>query len=151
MYKLFKELHPDIKFSRKEFCDLLRKINYQMIGTVIEGNPIQFPHGLGALMVAKVKRDYNIKRVDWKATHELPENIERKKRGEKMKPVYFTEPFYLRFFWRHFTRISLKNGIGYKLRINKDNRTRRQPKNRLVDYKKENEFALNHYPLIEFK
>jgi len=116
MYEYFKEHNPDIKMSKKEYKQLLDIINFEVMGLVIEGKPIQMPCGMGTISVMRIERNYKNKQVDWGATQKDPENQEKKKRGEKMKRIYFTDPWYLRFVWSWFRKKQhwIRNGRVYK-------------------------------------
>lgn len=133
MYDSFCEEHPKHKLSRREYRKLITLINDGMVDQIIKGKGILLSGGLGTLAIVRIKRDFRdtFRRVDWKATNDY--HKEHAKEGEKMKIIYCTDDFYVRWLWTiGRKRAKLKNSIGYYFKATKSKWDNTGSNNRMV-------------------
>tara|TARA_R100000365_G_C2741424_1_gene70106 strand:+ start:1313 stop:1738 length:426 start_codon:yes stop_codon:yes gene_type:complete len=92
MYKYYREKYPDSNLSRKEYKEILRDYNNEVITELLKGKEIKmFPY-LGSLQVLRIERGYTNLAINWKETHKL------RKSGIN-KNVYYTDSEYIRVRW----------------------------------------------------
>lgn len=104
MYEIFCKEYPDIKMPYKEYKEILREHNRQVLEACLEGKTYRFGRGIGELSVARVPRKFEevvlpdgttkIKglKVNFGATKKL-------KAAGKDKVVYFTDDWWYRWYW----------------------------------------------------
>lgn len=109
MYKFFLRENPELKgkISKKEFTEIIRTFNKDIVDSLISGYVVTLPSGLGALLIKKVKRDYS------KPTVNMGETKKARQKDPNAKPVYYTDPYYFRFSWRKVL-CRLKNKVVYR-------------------------------------
>lgn len=132
-YKLYKiekakTKEKPVRFST--FIKICELANKEIVERCLEGDTVNFPHGVGMLSIKKRKTNYNNLKIDYKAT------------AEEGKKIYHTnlhsDGYYALFVWKK-NLFSIHNAYWYKFKIAWGNKSKvakvlKEPKGHLKFY-----------------
>jgi len=132
-YKLFRQIYPESEVTYALFKFVLSEFNKRVSDRILAGETFTMSNRIGKLAIKKMKRNFKKPKIDWGETNKLA------RKGIR-KLVYFTEPYWYRFYWAK-RKCNIKNKSVYRFRASWGN------KKRLVEILKTDEFAPMNYKL----
>jgi hypothetical protein len=135
------------------FKKIISEFNTAVMDEILAGKEFDMGCNLSKLSIVRIGRNFNKPRINWLESFKLKDQLEKEgvevysrdnPEGEKWF-VYYTDPFYFRFYWNKQSA-KLKNKTVYRF---DPTRGALGNKGKLVNLLRDNEFAYLNFRLIQ--
>jgi len=105
LYQHYIELGGDLSYEM--YREIICSFNMTVMDQILDGRELDMGKGLSRLSIMRIERDFKRPTIDWGNSNKLKEELltEGEELFSKNNPngvkwfVYFTDDWYLRFYW----------------------------------------------------